>query len=72
MRIVLKKKNAGLRLRVEKNLRQEFLDACKADGRVAAEVLRQFMRDYIARNRASAQPDLFSPSHPSLATCTSE
>lgn len=59
MRIALKKKNAGLRLRVERNLRQEFLDACKADGRIAAEVLRQFMRDYIAQNRVSAQPDLF-------------
>ena len=73
MRIVVKKKNAGLRLRVEKNLRQEFLDACRADGRVAAEVLREFMRDYIVQNRASAQPDLFGgPSAPSLATYTSE
>lgn len=68
MRIAPKTKNAGLRLRVEKNLRQEFLDACRADGRVAAEVLREFMRDYIAQNRASAQPDLFGPSATSLAT----
>jgi hypothetical protein len=59
MRIAPKTKNAGLRLRVEKNLRQEFLDACRADGRVAAEVLREFMREYIAQNRDSAQPDLF-------------
>ena len=66
MRMTLKTKNAGLRLRVEKNLRQEFLDACRADGRVAAEVLREFMRDYIAQNRASAQSDLFGPSSPSF------
>lgn len=59
MRIAPKTKNAGLRLRVERNLRQEFLDACRADGRVAAEVLREFMREYIAQNRDSVQPDLF-------------
>lgn len=59
MRIAPKTKNAGLRLRVERNLRQEFLDACRADGRVAAEVLREFMREYIAHNRDSVQPDLF-------------
>ena len=72
MRMALKTKNAGLRLRVEKNLRQEFLDACKADGRVAAEVLREFMRDYVARSRTSAQSDLFGPSPPLLAPCASE
>ena len=59
MGIAPKTKNAGLRLRVERNLRQEFLDACRADGRVAAEVLREFMREYIAQNRDPAQPDLF-------------
>ena len=64
--MALKTKNAGLRLRVEKNLRQEFLAACKADGRVAAEVLREFMRDYVEQNRAAAQPDLFGQS-PSAA-----
>lgn len=61
MRMALKTKNAGLRLRVEKSLRQEFLDACKTDGRVAAEVLREFMRHYVARNRSTAQQDLFGP-----------
>jgi hypothetical protein len=72
VRIALKNKNSGLRLRVEKNFRQEFLDACRADGRVAADVLREFMRDYIAQNHASAQPDLFGASPSLLASCASE
>lgn len=60
--MVLKTKDAGLRLRVEKTLRQEFVDACRAEGRSAAEVLREFMRAYVAQNRATAQRDLFPPS----------
>ncbi len=66
MRMALKTKNAGLRVRLEKNLRQEFLDACRADGRVAAEVLREFMREYVSQRRASAQSDLFTASSRSL------
>lgn len=53
-------KDAGLRLRVEKALRQQFVDACRADGRTAAEVMREFMRTYVAERRMSAQADLFS------------
>jgi len=60
--MVLRTKDAGLRVRVEKSLRQEFVDACRADGRSAAEVLREFMRAYLAQNRATAQRDLFPPS----------
>lgn len=55
----IKTKDAGLRLRVERELREEFVDACRADGRSAAQVLRDFMRLYITRNRATAQQDLF-------------
>ena len=55
----IKKKDAGLRLRVERELREEFVDACRAEGRSAAQVLRDFMRVYVTRNRATAQQDLF-------------
>lgn len=54
-------KDAGLRLRVERNLREEFLETCRSEGKAAAQVLREYMRDYIARNRAAAQQELFSP-----------
>lgn len=55
----IKTKDAGLRLRVERELREEFVDACRAEGRSAAQVLRDFMRVYVTRNRATAQQDLF-------------
>lgn len=52
-------KDAGLRLRVEREIRQEFVEVCRAEGKTAAQVLREYMRDYIARNRAAAQGELF-------------
>lgn len=54
-----KTKDAGLRLRVEREIRQEFVEACRAEGKTAAQVLREYMRDYITRHRASAQRELF-------------
>ena len=58
--VPLKIKDAGLRLRVEREIRQEFVEACRGEGKTAAQVLREYMRDYIARNRATAQQELFS------------
>jgi hypothetical protein len=43
-------KDSGLRIRVEKTLRDEFLEICHAQDRPASQVIREFMRDYIARN----------------------
>ena len=58
----LKIKDAGLRLRVERDLREEFVETCRSEGKAAAQVLREYMRDYVTRNRAAAQRelDLFS------------
>ncbi len=55
-----KTKDAGLRLRVEREIRQEFVEVCRAEGKTAAQVLREYMRDYIARNRAAMQRELFT------------
>jgi hypothetical protein len=55
-------KDAGLRLRVEREIRQEFVEVCRAEGKTAAQVLREYIRDYIARNRAAAQRELFASS----------
>jgi hypothetical protein len=54
----LKTKDAGLRLRVERDLRYEFIETCRAEGKAAAQVLREYMRDYVARNRAASQQEL--------------
>lgn len=43
-------KDAGLRIRVQRELRAQFLDVCRAHDKPAAQVLREFMRDYVARH----------------------
>ncbi|WP_410026600.1 hypothetical protein [Enterobacter roggenkampii] len=44
----MKEKDAGMRIRVERELREEFLKICREQDRPAAQVIREFMREYIA------------------------
>ena len=55
-------KDAAIRIRVEKELRASFAEACLADKRQASEVLREFMKAYVERYR-QGQRELF-PHHP--------
>jgi hypothetical protein len=43
-------KDSGLRIRIERQLREKFLAACRDRDRPAAQVLRDFMREFIASN----------------------
>lgn len=47
--------SSGFRLRVDDQLRQEFIYACRANDRAAAQVLREFMRNYVAKHFSSQQ-----------------
>jgi hypothetical protein len=53
-------KNVGMRIRVEEELRGNFQTVCSAQGKAAAEVLRDFMREYSMVHRHDQQGDLFS------------
>lgn len=52
-------KDAGLRLRVERALREDFVAACRSEGKAAAETLREFMRAHVERQHAGQQ-ELFA------------
>lgn len=41
-------KDAGLRIRVEHSLREQFVETCRLQDKPAAQVLREFMREYVA------------------------
>ena len=45
-------KDVGLRIRVQRELREQFLEVCRAQDKPAAQVLREFMREYVAQNEA--------------------
>ncbi|WP_246047797.1 SNF2-related protein [Hankyongella ginsenosidimutans] len=48
---IMAEKDAGLRVRVERELREQFLAACREQDKPAAQVLREFMRRYVADRR---------------------
>lgn len=52
-------KNVGLRIRVEKELRAAFQEACLAESRNASDVLREFMQVFTEQRKGVRQPDLF-------------
>lgn len=52
-------KSSNYRIRVEPDLHQEFLDACKSEDKPAAQVMREFMRFYVRKHRQGLQADLF-------------
>lgn len=42
-------KDAGMRIRVEPELREAFIAACRGQDMPAAQVLRGFMREYVRK-----------------------
>jgi antitoxin component of RelBE/YafQ-DinJ toxin-antitoxin module len=52
-------KSAAMRIRVEPELHDEFLTACKNQDLPASQVLRQFMKAFIEENIQGSQQELF-------------
>jgi hypothetical protein len=46
-------KDCGLRIRVQRALRDKFLEVCRTHDRPAAQVIREFMRDYVEHHGRS-------------------
>jgi hypothetical protein len=53
-------KSAGFHVRIDPRLRRDFVSACRTQDRTAAQVLRDFMRDYISQHYADQQEILFA------------
>ena len=50
-------KDSGLRIRIERDLRERFLEICRQQDRPAAQVIREFIRAYIAENETPETPE---------------
>ncbi|MCC5987944.1 MAG: hypothetical protein JJT95_09695 [Pararhodobacter sp.] len=48
-------KDVGLRIRIDRELREQFQEACKAEDKPAAQVVREFMRDYVRQRKKKTQ-----------------
>lgn len=53
-------KDVGIRIRVEKELREAFQGACLAENRHASDVLREYMKSFADRRGGGLQPSLFT------------
>ncbi|WP_281404912.1 hypothetical protein [Mesorhizobium sp. GR13] len=47
-------KDSGLRIRIERDLREKFLAVCREQDRPAAQVIREFMKSYISTHVSDA------------------
>ncbi len=45
--------DAGFRIRLERDLRDKFIEMCRAKDHPAAQAIRDFMRQYIEENEAA-------------------
>lgn len=50
-------KDVGLRIRVQRELREQFVEVCRAQDKPAAQVIREFMREYVQNHTADAEQD---------------
>ncbi len=59
-------KDVGLRIRVQKELREQFVEACRKQDKPAAQVLREFMRTYIEANEPGSQQKIQKKEQPDV------
>lgn len=64
----MNKKNVALKIRVEEELRKEFIEVCRSDDMTAAQVVRRFMREYITRNGGAVQGNLYKAAKKKVKT----
>ena len=57
-------KDAGLRIRVQRDLRNRFQRICQAQDKPAAQVLREFMRTYVDEHKELLADDPGTNSEP--------
>jgi len=49
-------KDSGFRIHVQRELREKFLEICRGQDKPAAQVLREYMRDYVAEHDVANDP----------------
>lgn len=59
-------KDSGLRIRVQRELRERFIEVCRAQDKPAAQVIREFMRAYVSRHESTRTPEGRKPAGPAL------
>ena len=53
------RKDVAFKIRIEEDLRRAFVDVCRDEDRPAAQVVREFMREYVQKKDLKIQQSLF-------------
>jgi len=53
------RKDVAFKIRIDEELRRAFVEACREQDRPAAQVVREFMRRYIAGEAEQAAPAIY-------------
>ena len=62
------RKDVAFKIRIEGELRRAFVDVCRGEDRPAAQVIREFMRNYVQKKRREMQPSLFNEKENAVAS----
>lgn len=54
------RKDVAFKIRIDKELRRVFVEACQAEDRPAAQVVREFMRTYVADRQTAMSAERVS------------
>lgn len=54
-------KDVGLRIRIDHELRQAFIEACRDQDRPAAQIIREFMRQFVVAHSRAGRAKKSSP-----------
>lgn len=65
-------KEAGMRIRIEPDLRNSFIAACKSQDLSAAHVLRAFMRNYVSAHLQHSTANNSDQIQPTSKTYTAD
>ena len=50
---------SALRVRIDPQLRREFIEACRAKDQTASQVLRAYVREFVEKNHDQRQRSFF-------------
>jgi hypothetical protein len=50
----MNKKDVGMRIRLDRELRDEFVSVCQNQDKPAAQILRDFMRAYVRKHQVAS------------------
>jgi len=61
-------KDSGFRIRVQRELREKFLRICREQDKPAAQVLREYMREYVTEHGEATNEDAEDHTNPAART----